>query len=82
MKTLKYILALMLFVAIVPLNGFAQIRIVDDDYQPELGGLEEIKLEDLASEQEFDFAVGDTVYVLQSTHKFLCFNKKNTESIH
>lgn len=70
-RNLSFIILLTAF----HLSGFAQIKIVDDDYQPELGGLEELKLEDLDPKMDFKFAIGDSVYVLESTHKFLCFNK-------
>lgn len=75
MKTNKNLLSLLLFVVAFSLNGFGQIKIVEDDYQLNLGSLEEIQLKDLESELNFEFSVGDSVYVLESTHKMLCFNK-------
>lgn len=75
MKINKNLLPLLLFVVAFSLNGSGQIKIVEDDYQLNLGSLEEIQLKDLESELNFEFSVGDSVYVLESTHRMLCFNK-------
>ena len=47
MKTIKCFMSLICLVLALQLEVFAQIKIVGNDYQPNLGGLEEIKLEDL-----------------------------------
>lgn len=83
MNIIKRYLSLLFLLGVSQLCGFAQIKVVDDDYKPNLGGLEEIKLEDIDSKWNFDFAVGDSIYVLESESAskldFLCFSKNTNK---
>ena len=83
MKQVIRIMSLMIALVTFHQFGFGQIKIVDDEYQPNLGGIEEIKLEELGpvpKEVSFDFNVGDSIYVLNSSHKMLCLNKNNRQA--
>lgn len=83
MKKVIRIMSLMIALVTFHQFGFGQIKIVDDEYQPNLGGIEEIKLEELGpvpKEVSFDFNVGDSIYVLNSSHKMLCLNKNNRQA--
>ena len=37
-------------------------------------------MEDIASQYDFEFAVGDSIYVTESTHKLLCYNKHTNKA--
>lgn len=80
MNTLARLLSLLSVLIAFQLDGFGQITIVGDDYQLNLGGLEEIKLDDLDSKWDFEFSVGDSIYVTESTHKLLRYNKNTNKA--